>query len=159
MSDGMPELDDDDTRAVVAIQRLQAAYADAVTRRDWAAVRALFEPDAVVHIDTRTRDAFELAGPDALVEFIDGAIRRFAFFEFTILNATVDPGDGEATGRVYLCEVRTDADGAWSEAYGLYRDRYERVDGIWRFAARDYATLARTAAEGDGMDVFPVPDR
>ena len=39
----MRELDVDETRAVVAIQRLQAAYADVVTRRDWAAVRLLFE--------------------------------------------------------------------------------------------------------------------
>ena len=35
---------------------------------DWAAVRALFEPDAAVHIDTRTREPFTLEGPDALVD-------------------------------------------------------------------------------------------
>jgi hypothetical protein len=155
MSDGLPELDDDGTRAVVAIQRLQTAYADAVTRRDWAAVRSLFEPDAVVHIDTRTRDAFELAGPDALVEFIERAIRRFAFFEFTILNTTVDLGDGDATGRVYLCEVRTDADGGWSEAYGLYRDTYRRRGGAWRIAGRQYTSLARRGP--DGTEVFDLP--
>ena len=63
----MNELDDAGTRAVVTIERLQAAYADAVTRRDWDAVRGVFEPDAVVHIDTRTRDPFALEGPDALV--------------------------------------------------------------------------------------------
>ena len=152
----MMEVDDAGTRAVVAIQRLQAAYADAVTRRDWEAVRALFEPDAVVRIDTRTRDPFELDGPDALVEFIDRAISGFTFFEFTILNTTVDLADQDhATGRVYLCEVRTDADGAWSEAYGLYRDAYRRRDGAWRIAGRQYASLARRGA--NGTEVFDLP--
>jgi ketosteroid isomerase-like protein len=151
----MRELDDDATRAVVAIQRLQAAYADAVTRRDWAAVRGQFEPDAVVHIDTRTRDPFALEGPDALVAFIDEAIRRFAFFEFTILNSTVDVGGDEATGRLYICELRTDAEGTWSEAYGLYRDTYTCRDGAWRIAARRYASLARRGQ--NGTEVFTLP--
>jgi len=151
----MKELDDETTRAVVAIHRLQSAYADAVTRRDWSAVRLLFEPDAVVRIDTRTRDPFDLEGPDALVEFIEGAIRRFAFFEFTILNATVDVDGDDATGRVYICELRTDADGTWSEAYGLYRDTYRRRDGAWRIAGRRYGSMARRGA--DGTEAFDLP--
>ena len=151
----MDELDDEGTRSVVAIQRLQAAYADAVTCRDWAAVRLLFEPDAVVHIDTRTRDAFVLDGPDAVVEFIDGAIRRFTFFEFTILNATCDVEGDEATGSVYLCELRTDAEGEWSEAYGLYRDAYRRRGRTWRIAGRRYSSLARRGP--DGTEAFTLP--
>ena len=151
----MRELDVEDTRAVVAIQRLQAAYADAVTRRDWPAVRLLFEPDAVVHLDTRTRDPLRLEGPDALVDFIDEAIRRFAFFVFTILNATVEVDGDAATGRVYLCEVRSDAEGTWSEAYGLYRDTYRRRDGAWRIAGRHYASLARRSPSG--TEVFTLP--
>jgi ketosteroid isomerase-like protein len=151
----MREVDDGDTRAVVAIQRLQAGYADAVTRRDWAAVRSLFEPDAVVHIDTRTREPFALDGPDALVAFIDEAITRFTFFEFTILNATVEMGGDEATGRMYVCELRSDGDGAWSEAYGLYRDRYRRSDGDWTIAGRQYTSLARRTPSG--AEAFTLP--
>ena len=151
----MNELDDADTRAVVALQRLQAAYADAVTRRDWAAVHALFEPDATVYIDTRTRDPFSIDGPVALVGFIEEAIRRFTFFEFTILNATVEVDGDDATGRVYICELRLDEEGSWSEAYGLYRDRYRRHDGTWRIAGRRYSTLARRGPEG--AEGFPLP--
>jgi len=151
----MEELDGDGTRAIVAIQRLQAAYADAVTRRDWAAVRSLFEFDAVVRIDTRTRDPFVLDGPDAIVTFIDEAIRRFSFFEFTILNATAEVAGDEASGRVYLCELRADAEGTWSEAYGLYRDTYRRRAGAWRIAGRRYASLARRAP--NATEVFTLP--
>jgi ketosteroid isomerase-like protein len=151
----MRELDDAGTRAAVAIQRLQAAYADAVTRRDWEAVRECFEPDAVVRIDTRVREPFALEGPGALVEFIDAAIRRFAFFEFTILNATVEVHGQVATGRVYICEVRAEADGTWSEAYGLYRDEYRRRDDEWRIAGRRYASLARHTPQG--TEAFDLP--
>jgi hypothetical protein len=152
------ELDDAGTRAVVALHRLQAAYGDAVTRRDWAAVRVLFDPDAVVHLDLRDRPPITLDGADALVEFIDGAVARFAFFELAILNATVDvdPDRDEASGRLYICEKRLDLDGAWSEAYGLYRDEYRRRHGSWRIARRRYASLARTGPEG--VEAFPLPD-
>jgi SnoaL-like domain len=139
----MRELDEEGTRAVLAIQRLQAAYADAVTQRDWVAVRVLFEPDAVVHIDTRTRAPFTLEGPLAVVDFIDAAIRGFTFFEFAVLNATVHVDGDEATGRMYICELRLDGESGWSEAYGLYRDDYRRRDGAWRFAGRRYSSLAR----------------
>ena len=151
----MNGLDAGDTQAVVAIQRLQAAYADAVTRRDWPVFGELFEPDAVVHIDTRTRDPFSFDGPDALVAFIDQAIAHFTFFEFTILNATVDVEGDDARGRMYICELRADGDGAWSEAYGLYRDRYQRRAGDWRIAERHYSSLARRTATG--TEAFTLP--
>ena len=142
---------------MVALHRLQAAYGDAVTRRDWAAVRVLFDPDAVVHLDLRTRPPVTLEGADALVDVIDGAVARFAFCELTILNATVDvePDQEEATGRLYICEKRVDQDGAWSEAYGLYRDQYRRRQGSWRIAGRRYSSLARTGPEG--TEAFTLP--
>lgn len=153
----MRELDDAGTRAVVALHRLQAAYGDAVTCRDWDAVRSLFEPDAVVHLDLRDREPITLRGPDALIEFVDAALARFPHFQLTIVNATVDlgPDRDEATGRLYICEKRVDGSGAWSEAYGLYRDRYRRRDGAWTIAARRYASLARTGP--DGVEAFAPP--
>ncbi len=153
----MRELDDAGTRAVVALQRLQATYGDAVTRRDWVAVRVLFEPDAVIELDLRDRAPNTLEGADALVDFIDGAVARFTFFELTILNSIVDvePDQDEATGRVYICEKRLDGDGVWSEAYGLYRDTYRRRTGSWRIAGRRYSSLARTGPTG--VEAFTLP--
>lgn len=152
----MRELDDDGTRAVVTIQRLQAAYGDAVTRRDWPAVRALFEPHAQVRLDLRRHEPIVLDGPDALVDFVDQALRPFAFFVFTILNATTDVDGDEGAGLVYLREVRRDHEGRWSEAYGLYRDAYHRRDGTWRIAARSYRSMGRRGPDGDA--VFPLGD-
>src|SRR5688572_27691210 len=103
LRDLMCELDDAGTRALVAVQRLQAAYGDAVTRRAWPEVIALFEPDAAVHIDTRTREPFTLDGADAIATFIERSLAGFAFFEFAILNAVAEVEGDEATGRVYIC--------------------------------------------------------
>jgi hypothetical protein len=150
----MQELDDAGTRAVVAVQRLQAAYGDAVTRRAWHEVRALFEPDATVHIDTRTRPPFSLVGPEAVVEFIERALEPFAFFEFAILNSVAAVDGDRATGRVYICELRHARTGEWTQAFGLYQDRYARRDGSWRIADRRYTSLARTGA---GIESFPLP--
>ena len=150
----MLELDDAGTRALVAVQRLQAAYGDAVTRRAWDDVRALFEPDATVHIDTRTRAPFTLEGPDAIVTFIERALEPFAFFEFAILNAVAEVDGDRATGRVYICELRHDHAGERTEAYGLYQDDYARRQGAWRIAGRRYASLARV---GPAVESFGLP--
>lgn len=151
----MRELDDGATRAVVAVGRLQAAYGDAVTRRAWDEVRAVFEPDATVEIDTRTRPVFTLVGPEAIADFIETSLEGFAFFEFAILNAVADVDGDAGSGRVYICELRCDRDGVWTQAYGLYQDRYARRDGEWRIAGRHYHSLART---GPQIVTFELPD-
>lgn len=140
-----------------AIDRLHASYADAVNRRAWSEVAGLFLDDAEVELDTGGPDPIHLAGPAALASFLDGAVQRFAFFEFIALTLHVEPRShdtpDESSARLWMCEVRRDVDTLdWSVAYGLYRDRYRRVDGTWRFAARRYRSITRT-----GADVFPLP--
>jgi hypothetical protein len=152
--------DDDEVRDAldyVAICRLHAAYADSVTRRAWSELRDQFLPDAPVRVDTVSNPAIDLIGPDAVGTFISNALQRFEFFEFTILNSHValrSGGDPDAAqGRLYICELRQLAeDHAWSQAYGVYRDDYRRVDGRWHYARRQYQSLART-----GGDVFAFP--
>ncbi|MFZ6003000.1 MAG: nuclear transport factor 2 family protein [Actinomycetota bacterium] len=143
-----------DTSALLAIHRLQVAYGDAVTRRAWDDVVSLFEPGAVVHVDTRTREPFELVAPDGLVEFIKSSLDQFRFFEFAILNAVAEVTGDRATGRVYICELRHSSAGEWTQAYGLYQDEYRRTDGEWRFSARRYSSLAR---RGPVTESFGMP--
>jgi hypothetical protein len=54
----------------------------------------------------------------------------------------------QATGRVWLAEVRQDHDGVPSTAYGRYDDAYRRIGGTWRIARRRYRSVARTAPPG-----------
>jgi len=153
-------MDDDLRDAVdyVAITRLQAAYADAVTRRAWAEFDEMFLGDAPVSVNTVTSPVIELTGPQQVGEFIGGAIERFEFFEFTILNTNVelrvDGNADHARARLYICELRQDAaSGLFSQAFGLYRDHYRRVDRRWWFGRRDYQSLARTGRN----EVFAMP--
>jgi hypothetical protein len=139
----------------VAITRLQSAYADVVNRRAWPELSGLFLPDTPVRVDTVTNPAIDLVGPGALGEFIGGAIERFEFFEFVVLNTTVDIDGDTATARVFMCELRQERDsGRFTRAFGVYHDDYRRVDDRWWFAARRYQSLARS---GRG-EVFPFPE-
>lgn len=144
----------------LAVRRLLGAYGDAVTRRAWDEVVAMFVPGCPVELDLRDAGTRRLEGGEAVAAFIGGALERFSFFEIALLNVVVDvdPEGGRATGRAYTWELRQLADGdRWSDAFGLYRDRYVRTDDGWRFAERRYATVARTAADGASRDVFDIP--
>ena len=143
----------------VAITRLQNAYADTVTRRAWPEFDDMFLPGAPVRVDTVTNPVIELVGPQQVGDFIGAAVERFEFFEFVPLSTRVALRVGghpdHATGRLYICELRQEAtSGAFTRAFGVYRDDYRRVDGRWWFARRDYQSLARS---GRG-EVFAFPE-
>ena len=144
----------------LAIMRLQGRYGDTVTRQAWDELVPLFLPDCPLRVDRGDGRTAELIGPEAIGRFIADAIAHFEFFAFTIVNTVVDVGaDGvTASGRLYIHELRQERDThRWTDAYGLYRDTYTNDDGCWRFATRDYSSMARTTSTGDGMDVFPIP--
>jgi hypothetical protein len=151
----------DDTRDYLAITRLQAAYGDAVTRQAWDELVPMFLSDCPVRLDLHRGEVIGKVGPREIGDLIARSIERFEFFAFTLQNTVVvvDDDGQAASGRLYVQELRQERDGhRWTTAFGLYRDRYRKVDGAWRFAAREYTSLARSAADGRGMDVFPIPD-
>ena len=147
----------------VAVRRLQDSYADIVTRRAWTEFHDIFVPDIDVVIDTRKGALIDAHGPDEVSGFIDNAIAHFDFFEFVILNARVwlrhdDDDDDRATGRMYIAELRREAGNEeWTTSYGVYHDRFARIDARWWFAGRRYHSLARTPPDG-GAFGFPTGD-
>ena len=150
-----------ETIEYTALRRLQNAYADVVTRRAWPELGELFLPDAVIDVDTRRGEPLQLNGPRALGTFIGDSIERFAFFEFVILNThiEIDVAAGTATGRMYMCELRQDRDsGQWTNAFGLYQDRFTRRDDRWWFEHRQYHSLARTAPATEVFSFPPLQD-
>ena len=128
-----------------------------MTRRDWDVFDRLFLPDCVVDLDLVTRPAIELAGPDAMAEFVSEAIERFEFFEFVVLNHDVDlwPGDDRAaaTGRVFMCELRQHHGETTPHRRlrALRRQLRPRRRGV-AFAGRRYRSMARWP---EGV-VFPM---
>jgi hypothetical protein len=147
-----------ETDDYIAITRLQNWYGDAVTRRAWDEFDAMFMPDAPVRVDTVTNAVIETVGGPAIATFIAQAVERFEFFEFvplnTVIELSVDGDNDRAGGRLYICELRQDAsNGQFSQAFGVYHDAYRRTAGGWRFAARNYQSLARTGRN----EVFAFP--
>jgi hypothetical protein len=144
------------TNDIVSLWRLQARYADIITRRAWAELREVFLPETTVQIDTVTAPQRSLVGPDALGDFVSTAIERFDHFTFVILNTVVDvESPDHARGRIFMCEIRHDtASDEWQVAHGCYQDRYQRVDDRWWFADRHYRSMARTGPDGA---VFGLP--
>ena len=146
------------TEDVVALWQLQARYADIVTCRNWDELAEVFLPDTPVEVDTVTRPLRRLVGPEEFGAFVAGAIERYDYFAFTILNTVVDvdrPPD-EAAGRFFMCEIRHEAaTDAWHNAYGVYRDRYRRVDGRWWIASRRYRSMARTGPDAAVLGLPP----
>lgn len=147
----------DETREVVALLRLQAAYADVVSRRAWEELSTVLAADVDIEIDTVTSPPQHYRSAQEFIDFVGNAVARFDHFQFVILNSLVDIEDSRASanGRIFMCEIRHVADpDEWSTAYGLYQDRYRLVDGTWWITERRYRSLART---GSNAGVFGLP--
>lgn len=144
--------------AYIAITRLYSAYADVVTRRAWDELEDLFTPDAPIRIDTVSGPPMELVGPAAFRTFVAPSVDRFEFFEFVILNRVVEhETESLARGRLYMVELRQErGSGQWSNAFGVYQDRFRRTGDHWRFCERHYQSLARRSG-ADPATVFPFP--
>lgn len=147
----------------ITLRRLQNRYADIVTRRAWPELAEIFRPDCRLDLYLGDRSA-DFTGPEAIGGFISGAIERFAFFQFVVLNTVmeIDEASGRAAARMYMQEMRTEQDsGRRTDAYGVYHDVFDRDDnGRWWFRRRRYGSFSRTAAPdapGDQV-VFPVPE-
>ena len=83
----------------------------------------------------------DLSAQDAAAfgRFLDDVTKRFDFFQFVLLNARLElePGGDAARGRLFICEYRWEkAAGRWTQVFGVYRDRYRRIDGRWWFDTR-----------------------
>jgi hypothetical protein len=158
----MRTFDPDEMADFIAIQRLQASYADIVTRRSWPELEEIFVPDATVSIDMVVGAPFVLRTPAGIGEFIGTSIERFEFFEFVILNSVIEfgpTGSGHARARMYMAELRQDREGGRrSTAFGLYRDEYSKQGDDWLIEARKYRSAARTSAREFDVFGFDVSD-
>jgi hypothetical protein len=148
----------EETVACVAIQRLLSAYADAVNRRAWDEFTTLFRDDATIEITPSKREALVVEGPRELGDFIAKAIEGFEFFQLVFLNShlEIQAPEGTATGRNFMVEMRQDrASGRWTRVFGVYHDRYRRVDARWLFEHRAFHALAATAGRDNHVFDFP----
>lgn len=139
------------------IRRLQDAYADVVSRRQWAELADLFRPDTALDLDLREQ-TMQFIGPEAVGTFIGTSLQQFEFFQFGILGTRIElrheGNPDHAFARMYMTELRQTHSGHWSQIYGVYHDRFARIDGRWWFTHRTYHSLARNNMPAQVFD-FP----
>lgn len=155
---GTDEKTIEEMASYIAIQRLLAAYADTVNRRAWGELPELFLEDATIDVIPLKKPPLTLAGAEALGRFIDAAIERFDFFQFVFHNSRlqIELEKNLARARNYISEYRREtASGEWTQVFGVYHDRYRRIDGRWFFEHRAFSPLASWGSDNRVFD-FPT---
>ncbi|NNE72668.1 MAG: nuclear transport factor 2 family protein [Acidimicrobiales bacterium] len=115
------------------IEKLVHDYSDAVVYRNVDQWLATWADDAIWDLGKGRR----VEGRDAIGEMWLGAMDRFEAVIQTIANGSATLDGDHGTGRWYVHELIKRAGGEVGVMVGHYDDRYVRVDGSWRFAARE----------------------
>ncbi len=128
----MPSLEDR-VQALEArdeIRELTARYCHAVTRSDAATIVGLFCDDGVFEMGKTVA-----RGRAELEKFYSSATQQppLPFIQNHVIELAGDEGTGQCS-----VEIRMVRDGEAITACGYYDDRYRRVNGTWRFAARKF---------------------
>jgi ketosteroid isomerase-like protein len=131
-----------DAADAVALRSLADRYAQAVDRRDAAALLALFAPGAVVVLPppmARRLPSAELVGHGQIATLIDG-VRNFVRTRHVVTQQVVDVRGDTASGEIY-CEAHHIL-GSDERIRDLvlalrYLDSFARVDAGWRFTRRE----------------------
>lgn len=113
-----------------AIRDLANRYAHHIWRKEVAEVVGLFAVDGV--LETAAMPPFR--GRESLLGAFERMLDEDEFNPF-VHNHVIDLDGDVATGTCYI-DLRAVMRGEQLTAWGFYEDRYVRVDGAWKFAAR-----------------------
>jgi ketosteroid isomerase-like protein len=123
----------------LAIGDLIARYSDALNRRDFAAMAALFTPDARWSVDPPFDLAFQ---GEAIGPSIAAMLEHWSFLLQMVMGSVIDLHGDRAAARNMVREIGAAKDGASGlDSYGLYHDRLVRTAGGWRFESRRFQSL------------------
>jgi uncharacterized protein (TIGR02246 family) len=140
-----------DTDARRAIEDLVGSYGDAVTRRDNALWRSLWADDATWVLGDRTS-----IGLTAIFASYEKAIMPLQFAAHVVFPVGVQVDGDTARGRWYVQEILKTENGPSMLLFGMYNDRYRRVDARWRFAIRRFNFLFQSVLP-EGATAVPLP--
>jgi uncharacterized protein (TIGR02246 family) len=125
-----------------AIRDLARYYAHYVWQRDIPAIAELFTEDGEMH----TPDLPTLAGRQAIREAYEKMLNEDEFHPF-VHNHVIDLDGDAGTGTCYL-DLRATIGGREMLSSGYYDDRYQRVDGTWKFRSRKVTMFSFTPVRG-----------
>jgi hypothetical protein len=126
------DLSMDEVRDRMALQHLVTAYGHGIDRRDYGLLKSLYHDDAI-----DDHSPYYCGSAAGFIDWLPQMLATWAATSHIMLNTLFlldgDRGEGVITARAW----HLTADGTREFiAWGRYADRYERRDGIWRFAHR-----------------------
>jgi 3-phenylpropionate/cinnamic acid dioxygenase small subunit len=130
------------------IGRELTRFARAMDDRDWATLTAILTDDATAEFGSGL-----IEGPEAIVATIRQYLEACGTTQHLLGNLLVEAQGDQATSRCYVSDMhlaRGDASEPTFRSLGDYHDRWVRLDGRWRLAARHKHNRALIGS----MDVF-----
>jgi ketosteroid isomerase-like protein len=124
-----------DMRLAAAVAAVQNAYAAAIDRRDWDALRQCFTDDASITFGMR----LGRGGLDEFIEWAPPFHNRLARTLHQITTHTVVLAGASAAASCYLHALLVEPDGNEALAvYGYYEDILQCLDDDWRISSRTF---------------------
>jgi len=126
------------------IYRGLVAIARAMDDRDWDALGGALLPDATADLGTGL-----ISGREAIVRFIRSFLDACGPTQHLLGNVLIEVDGDDATSRTYVSDMHKGAGEKSALTFstlGDYRDRWRRVEGIWRLGQR---TKLNRATLGD----------
>jgi hypothetical protein len=135
------------------IEDLVGSYGDAVTRRDNTLWRSLWAEDASWVLGDRTA-----TGAAAVFALYERAITPIQFVAHVAFPAGIQVEGDAARGRWYVQEIIKPQSGPSMLLFGMYNDRYRRIEKKWRFAERRFSFLLQSALPDGATSTALPPD-
>lgn len=136
-----------------AIHDLIGLYGDALIRRDAPTWRSLWTEDAEWSLVGMTA-----SGKQDIGDMWENAMAGFPFAVHVAHPVLVVVEGDAGRGRWYIQEILREPDGPAVSAFGVYTDRYEKVDGQWLFSYRRFDLMHRAPLSEEGMTLMPYPE-
>lgn len=117
------------------IRQLIARYCHYVRTRQVSAILQLYTPDGVFDMPANMAEGGVRSGQHAIEETFRDNLESMDPWPFTHNHVIEMDGPDDARGFVYT-EFRIGSDKLRLGFIGVYEDRYQRVDNIWKFHTR-----------------------
>jgi len=134
-----------DIQDELAIRELNARYIDAVNRVDVESWQATWAEGGVWNLLGN-----EVRGRAAVAKFWQGAMAQFEFALMALNSGTLEKRGGVVSGRWYVTEYLRPTSGGGRMVLGVYRDRYVKEAGAWKFEQRVYHALYQGSCDLSG---------
>ncbi len=143
-----------------AIRDLVLRYCRAIDRRDYAALPALYHDDA-----TDDHSPMYCGSAAGYLEWLPSMLETMTVTSHMVQNHLIAVEGDRAEGEVVMISYHLTKDESGQDVEiiigGRYLDRYERRDGIWRFAHRkivmDWNQIQPSTCQWDSPLVAGTP--